>query len=861
MVLQVSGVNITPTLYATSANLASTGSTLVTNLATTGSTLDTKINDLSGVSVLTFGDQTISGVKTFATGVNISGHVGIGINNNNFNLYVRKSQAGVTVNPDGDSIAVFEGSGNSHITVLASNAQTAGVVLGSPADNFGAYLTWNHDNNSLKLGTAKPSGFIQLLTDNETEALRITSGANVGIGTTSPSEKLQVVGNILANNLVYNTGNQTINGLKTFTSGIDIYSGASPQILRIFNSTGTNSGEFALIGWQRNVGIVSPTTNALVIGAQASNSGILRDVIITGENIALSPGSGRLYINGTASLNDHLLQTSPCSGNITGYITGLGFTGNYTGNYEGGYFLGRTKLSQNTVQLVDSSFGSNYVAKTAPAPNQIFNSAAVSSDGRYQVITSSNGYIYVSNDYGNTWTPRITDAIRTWARFSAAISADGKYQTVAHNDGYIYVSNDYGNTWNAKDSVRYWGAITISSDGKYQTAIVGGNPGGVWGSNDYGNTWIKKTSTPYLYCVSMSSDGKYQYLTLSYIGSSVFRSSDYGNNWTTIYNTSSLSAIATSADGKFVIVGRQGSQILISNNYGASFVTKSASADHYSVAISDNGKYMAAGVGNVVGVTGGIYFSSDYGNTWKLITPATGRWSVAMSSNGKYILAVNDSGSPASFYIFKTDELIDGNLTINNNLTLPSGDFYSYNATGVNSGEFGLIGWRNNQFVIGSQQSQSGILRDVVITGNNININGSGALNIFDNTNIVGNLVVSGSGIFTSGIDLNNSKLINATPDLLNVSANFNITGTQNSRVILANSPTIITGSIVSGNPIGFNTSIIQTSSGQVLITGIGSNVIVNSYNNQFRTAAQYATISILHTGNDGYIMYGNTST
>ena len=123
------------------------------------------------------------------------------------------------------------------------------------------------------------------------------------------------------------------------------------------------------------------------------------------------------------------------------------------------------------------------------------------------------------------------------------------------------------------------------------------------------------------------------------------------------------------------------------------------------------------------------------------------------------------------------------------------------------------------------------------------------------------NFTVYGSGNFTSGLDLNNSNLINATPNLLNVSANFNITGTQNSRVILANSPTIITGSIVSGNPIGFSTSIIQISSGQVLITGIGSNVIVSSYNNQFRTAAQYATISILHTGNNGYIMYGNTST
>jgi hypothetical protein len=158
-------------------------------------------------SVLTTGDETISGIKTFATGVNISGHVGIGINNNNkFRLYVRKSAAGVTVNPDDGSIAVFEGSGNSHITVLASNGQTAGVVLGSPADNFGSYLSWNHDNNELKLATDKSGGFISILTDDERVAVTITSGGNVGIGTISPSEKLQVVGNLTVSGKIINSG-------------------------------------------------------------------------------------------------------------------------------------------------------------------------------------------------------------------------------------------------------------------------------------------------------------------------------------------------------------------------------------------------------------------------------------------------------------------------------------------------------------------------------------------------------------------------------------------------------------------------------------------------------------------------------
>ena len=566
--------------------------------------------------------------------------------------------------------------------------------------------------------------------------------------------------NSLSGVSVLTFGDQIINGLKTFTSGIDIYSGTSPQSLRIFNSTGTNRGEFALIGWQSNVGIVSSTTNGLVIGTQSSNSGILRDLIITGNNIALYPNSaGRLYINGTASLNDHLLQTSQCSGNITGYITGFGFTGNYTGNYEGGYFLGRTKITQNTVQLVDSSFGSNFIRKSTPAPSQTFRSLAVSSDGRYQITAVGDygptlGYVYVSNDYGNTWTPRITDANRLWR--GVAISADGKYQTACHNGGYIYISNDYGNTWTAKDSVRYWTAIAMSSDGKYQTAAGGNypyNPVGIYTSSDYGNTWTLKLDTSFWVSIAMSSDGKYQYAIYSFSGGNLYRSSDYGNTWTLgLGSVNGFTSVATSADGKFVILGgTSSSNLFISNNYGLSFVTKSISASYFSVAISDNGKYMVAGGGQYFVSTAGIYFSSDYGNTWRVITPTSAVWTVAMSSNAKYVVGVTSfSSQPQPIHIFKTDELIDGNLTINNNLTLPSGDFYSYNATGVNSGEFGLIGWRNNQFVIGSQQSQSGILRDVLITGNNININGSGVLNIYNNTNIVGNLTVTGNTTITN---------------------------------------------------------------------------------------------------------------
>jgi len=116
------------------------------------------------------------------------------------------------------------------------------------------------------------------------------------------------------------------------------------------------------------------------------------------------------------------------------------------------------------------------------------------------------------------------------------------------------------------------------------------------------------------------------------------------------------------------------------------------------------------------------------------------------------------------------------------------------------------------------------------------------------------------SVIFNSGIDLQGSKLVNFTPEITNVVNNFNISG-LNTKIIMANSSTLITGTLTSGNISGFNTSIIQVGAGQIQITGSGVGIQISSYNNQYRTAGQFATISLLHTGNNGYIMYGNTST
>ncbi len=86
---------------------------------------------------------------------------------------------------------VVSGTASEDTTMLLQNADTGGTA----ADGLGLILggnettyLWNYENTDLVVGT------------NNTERLRILAGGNVGIGTATPTEKLQVAGNLLISN-------------------------------------------------------------------------------------------------------------------------------------------------------------------------------------------------------------------------------------------------------------------------------------------------------------------------------------------------------------------------------------------------------------------------------------------------------------------------------------------------------------------------------------------------------------------------------------------------------------------------------------------------------------------------------------
>lgn len=151
--------------------------------------------------------NTVTNSIVFDNGTN----VGINETSPEGRLHVTAGSAGsVTAQPS--SVGVFESSGNAYLSLLSPTSRFAGVVMGGPTNSYGSYVSWNHDNLALKVATNHAGASIQMLAGTEQEAMRITSSGNVGIGTISPSEKLDISGNLKT------SGTATIGTIATGTA-------------------------------------------------------------------------------------------------------------------------------------------------------------------------------------------------------------------------------------------------------------------------------------------------------------------------------------------------------------------------------------------------------------------------------------------------------------------------------------------------------------------------------------------------------------------------------------------------------------------------------------------------------------------
>jgi photosystem II stability/assembly factor-like uncharacterized protein len=227
---------------------------------------------------------------------------------------------------------------------------------------------------------------------------------------------------------------------------------------------------------------------------------------------------------------------------------------------------------------VSSNYGQTWAITYSMGRSNIF--LCISLTGQYQTVVSCGDTVYTSNNYGITWTAitdyelEIYNSVETFPTAGLAISYNGQYQTIVSE--HIYISRDYGDTWTKSnlqnDDVfddRNWEGVAMSSTGQYQTAIDSG--GEIYISSDYGTNWAYVSQSAVIdklwQAVCMTATGQFQ-VVIEKQGSA-YVSTDYGQTWSRsteiIIDGRNWQSIAMSANGLYMTIVEYGGGIYASN--------------------------------------------------------------------------------------------------------------------------------------------------------------------------------------------------------------------------------------------------------------------------------------------------------
>ena len=457
-------------------------------------------------------------------------------------------------------------------------------------------------------------------------------------------------------------------------------------------ATSTVAGQIVLT-WSGGAGYNVQYSYAVSTGTIQSTSGT------NPTSITLSSTN---TVTTTVTLTETVLggSTSAVSNSVTTYTLPSGLTD-----------INSTSIPYPyTNPPITSNYGNNFINTTLSNASG-YAGISCSANGQYIVIPQSNVGIWVSNDYGVTWTNNYAISVTFFNNNiynSPVVSSSGKYVYVLASNGLNYSSN-YGVSFINYTTLFTTGTSLIFSISFNEKYAFISNANILYYSSDFGNTFnttsqFGTTSNIYL-TAALSYTGAIQCVN---IGTTVYVSLDFGSTWTTYASGFlSVSKLRISADGKYIsFFGgyTSGTTLAIGigtwNGTSHTWVkTDSLDPTHpfRDFKMSFTGRYMIA-----ASYTTGIFIvmvSNDYGVTWTSSTiPSFSNTHqtilCSVSLNGQYMtlsyidnatgvgiqnvlfLESNDYG--ATFTIRKTFYTPNGNSTVWLVPALSADGYYQY---------------------------------------------------------------------------------------------------------------------------------------------------------------------------------------
>jgi hypothetical protein len=287
------------------------------------------------------GTLDVTSLGTFDASVTVAGDVGIGTTSPQSKLHIETGSGG-TYNPNvnHDDVTI-EGSGSIGLQLFSPATTYQYIAFGDPDSVNAGYIRYYHGTNQMVFRT----------NDNDTKMV-IESGGNVGIGTTSPAQKLDVVGKIS----LKDAGDSIFVGYEAGLNddaSANLNVGVGYQALRA-NTTGANNtavGYQALysntVGDQTAVGFQALRSNTT--GANNVATGVQALYSNTTGSYNAATGTLALRYNTTGSNNTAVGRTALYLNTTGAHNTAVGYsalTSNTTGAHNTA--VGRTALYSNT---------------------------------------------------------------------------------------------------------------------------------------------------------------------------------------------------------------------------------------------------------------------------------------------------------------------------------------------------------------------------------------------------------------------------------------------------------------------------------------------------------------------------------